>query len=180
MEKIFIVLLIVFVIIAMVSPFLSGDKINKYIQEQNGELISTNSDMFRYRHHNAVNKHIYIKYYDKNRNIRAVTLHIIGPHSNFSDDRIIEYDTNSDEYKQLKKKTISDNVTKEKRAASFDEKKYQTKDKEVLFIKQEFTNPNIGEHVFIANRIAPNGKYKLGFMNYIIVKNGIIESITMF
>jgi hypothetical protein len=32
----------------------------------------------------------------------------------------------------------------------------------------------VGENVFMNGEAAPDGKYKLGFMNYINVKNGIV------
>lgn len=34
--------------------------------------------------------------------------------------------------------------------------------------------------VFLKNSSAKDGKYKLGFMNYIVVRNGVIEDITNF
>ncbi|MES2763132.1 MAG: hypothetical protein V4677_13045 [Bacteroidota bacterium] len=48
----------------------------------------------------------------------------------------------------------------------------------ILSIDQEFQNPNLGEKVFLNDKPAPFGKYKLGFMSYIFVDNGIIEKIS--
>jgi hypothetical protein len=49
-----------------------------------------------------------------------------------------------------------------------------------LTIEQEFQNPNIGEKVFINDKPASFGKYKLGFMSHIFVNDGVIENITNF
>ncbi len=45
----------------------------------------------------------------------------------------------------------------------------------VIAIYQEYTNPNNGEKVFLNNKRAADGKYKIGFMNYITVKDGCIK-----
>ena len=58
MEKIFIVLILVFGIIGLVSSFFSREKINTYIKEQGGVLISTTSPFLKY---NYRNKSILIK-----------------------------------------------------------------------------------------------------------------------
>ncbi len=50
----------------------------------------------------------------------------------------------------------------------------------ILTIEQEFQNPNVGEKVFLNDKPAPFGKYKLGFMSHIFVDNGIVESISNF
>lgn len=46
-----------------------------------------------------------------------------------------------------------------------------------LVIDQEFHSPNVGEKVFLDNKPAPDGIYKVGFMASIEVENGIIISI---
>lgn len=56
---------------------------------------------------------------------------------------------------------------------------YQCEDG-IITIDQEFQNPNIGEKVFLNEKPAPFGKYKLGFMVHIFVDNGIIEKISSF
>jgi hypothetical protein len=48
----------------------------------------------------------------------------------------------------------------------------------ILTIEQEFQNPNIGEKVFLNEKPAPFGKYKIGFMSHIFVDNGVIESFS--
>jgi len=45
-----------------------------------------------------------------------------------------------------------------------------------LVIEQELHNPNIGEKVFLDNKPAPSGRYKIGFMSYLEVEDGIIVS----
>jgi hypothetical protein len=56
---------------------------------------------------------------------------------------------------------------------------YQCEDG-TLTIDQEFQNPNKGENVFLNGKPAPFGKYKLGFMSFIFVNNGVIEDISNF
>lgn len=40
--------------------------------------------------------------------------------------------------------------------------------------------PAISNNVYQNDEVATDGKYKLGFMNYIVIKNGIIVDLTMF
>jgi hypothetical protein len=58
---------------------------------------------------------------------------------------------------------------------------YET-DKGKLEIEQEHKSyPDIiGRNAFLNERIAPDGKYKLGFMWYIYIKNGQIIKISLF
>ena len=94
--------------------------------------------------------------------------------SDFGDDEIIEYSINSPEYRELERKE----VLRDKKSQEFEKKYYKIKEGD-LYIKQEFTNPNIGEYVFLNQVKAPNDKYKLGFMNYITVENNKIKYITI-
>lgn len=48
----------------------------------------------------------------------------------------------------------------------------------ILTINQEYHNPNIGEKVFIYNRPAPNGKYKIGFLSFVEIEDGRIVDIS--
>ena len=65
------------------------------------------------------------------------------------------------------------------RTLSSDEKQFYKIREGELAIKQEYTNPNKGEFVFLNGKVAPNDKYRLGFMNYIIVENGKIKQFSM-
>lgn len=57
---------------------------------------------------------------------------------------------------------------------------YNTK-KGLITIEQELHNSaSVGDSVFLNNFPAPNGKYKLGFMHYIKVKNGLVNSTNIF
>ena len=49
-----------------------------------------------------------------------------------------------------------------------------------LKVEQEFSNPNIGEKVYIGDKLAPSDKYKIGFMSYIDVDDGVIVKISSF
>ncbi len=44
----------------------------------------------------------------------------------------------------------------------------------IIIEKQELMNPDVGDQVFQNGLYAPDGKYKLGFMRFISVKNGLI------
>ena len=169
MEKFFIVIFIVLGIVGIVSSFFSRDKIQKYIKEKNGKHIST-----KYINGHRGGGSYFIKYYDKHKNIRSVTYYENGMLSDFGDDEIIEYSINSPEYRELERKE----VLRDKKAQEFEKKYYKIKEGD-LYIKQEFTNPNIGEYVFLNQVKAPNDKYKLGFMNYITVENNKIKYITI-
>jgi hypothetical protein len=45
-----------------------------------------------------------------------------------------------------------------------------------LKIEQEYHKPNIGEKVYLNGVSAPNGKYKIGFLQYVYVADGLISS----
>lgn len=168
MEKLLIVLLIVFGIVNFVYSFFSGNKIQQYIQRRGGEHVSTDTNYFS----KGSNKDV--KYYDKHGNLRTVTYYENGLFSSFGDDEIIEYSTNSPEYRKIEKQERK----AEKKNWEHEKCFYTIKEGE-LAIKQEFTNPNKGEYVFLNGKVAPNDKYRLGFMNYIIVENGKIKQFSM-
>lgn len=170
MEKLLIVLFIVLGVVGVVSTFFSREKIQRYIQSRGGKHVSTICE----NKHQTRNKFYIIKYYDKHNNLRTVTYHSNGLFSNFDQDIIIEYSTSSPEYFEYQKQLHES----DKRAKEFEEFIYQVKEGE-LYIKQEFTNPNKGEYVYLNGNKAPNGSYKLGFMNYITVENGKITDISV-
>lgn len=80
---------------------------------------------------------------------------------------------------ELKNEEESKNNEPEPHVITYTKHTYTCEDG-ILTIEQEFQNPNIGEKVFLIDKPAPFGKYKLGFMSHIFVDNGIIESITSF
>ncbi len=49
-----------------------------------------------------------------------------------------------------------------------------------LVIEQEYYQPNKGELAFLNGLKAPDGKYKVGFMNCITIENGRVKELTMF
>lgn len=170
MEKLFVVVFIVVLIIGFVYSFFSREKIQRYVKDRKGDLVSTE----RAYPSNSKNRSLRVKYYDKHKNLRQVVYQENGIFSLFGDDEIIEYSKSSPEYKALEIKEKE----QDKRAQDFEKCIYRIREGE-LSVKQEFTNPNRGEYVFLNENKAPNGKYKLGFMNYITVENGIIKDITM-
>lgn len=192
MSEIAIVLFIVFFISTIISPFFYGDKVNKYIREKKGKLISTEYENIRgyNRSGTNINRNVIIKYYDKNKNQRSVTLHFFGPFSSFGDDEITEYSTNSPEYKELKEQEqlaeiesqqleLKKQIEYNEKALTFQEKRYSARGKNIA-IKQEYSSPNVGEFVYIDHKLAPDGKYGIGFLCYIHVINGRIHKITSF
>lgn len=52
----------------------------------------------------------------------------------------------------------------------------------ILVVELAFRNaiPRLEDPVFLNGQTAPNGKYKIGFMDYILVENGKIVDILMF
>jgi hypothetical protein len=48
---------------------------------------------------------------------------------------------------------------------------YECEEGEII-VDQEYSNPNIGEYVYLNNFTAPDGKYKIGFLKHIKVKDG--------
>jgi hypothetical protein len=170
MEKLFIVLMIVAGIVGIVSRFFSREKIHRYVKDKKGNLVSTE----RAYPSNPKNHSLRVKYYDKHKNLRQVVYQENGLFSLFGDDEIIEYSKNSPEYIEILKKE-KDYLN---RGKEFVKKYYSVKEGE-LVIQQEFTQINRNEFVFLNDVKAPNGKYKLGFMNYIIVENGKIKEISM-
>ncbi len=170
MEKFFIIIFIVLGIVGIVSSFFSREKIQRYIKDKKGSLVSTE----RAYPSNHKNQSLRVKYYDKHENLRQFIYNENGLFSSFGDDEIIEYSKSSPEHLEI--------LQKEKnylsRGKDFVKKYYFVKEGE-LIIQQEFTQINRNEFVFLNDIKAPNGKYKLGFMNYIVVENGKIKDITM-
>ena len=167
MDKLTFVIILVFGIVAMIFPFFRGNKIQQYIQRRGGELVSTESNGFK-------DSSELLKYYDKHRNLRKVTVYYNTFNTTFDEDEIIEYNTSSPEYRKLEK----EEKNTERKNQQYEKQFYKIREGE-LAIKQEFTNPNKGEFVFLNGKAAPNDKYRLGFMNYIIVENGKIKQFSM-
>lgn len=153
----------------MFSGFFTGDKIKKYILSKEGKHVSTDCENeFR-----KGTKYYNVKYYDKRGNLRKVTYSSGGLFNSFDNDEIIQYSSSSSEYKEfLKQQEEIDN-----KARNFNQVVYKVTQGE-LTIKQEYTNPNVGEFVYINGCEAPNGLYKLGFMNYITIENGKIKEFS--
>lgn len=134
-----------------------------------------------------MNNEIYIKCFDENNKIRAVTLHFIIIFSFFGEDVIIKYSKGSPEYEEMRQsksasenKEISERLNSNKKYLEFEPKYYSIRGKIGITIKQEHYNPNIGEYVYINNTPAPDGKYKIGFLTYIYIEDSRISAIKMF
>ncbi len=168
MVKLVVVLVIVFSIVMFVSHFFSGNKIQQYIQRRGGLHVSTETEFF------SKSSAQVVKYHDKHGNLRRVTFYENGLLSSFGDDEIIEYSTSSPEYRKIEKQERN----AEKKNWQHEKQFYKIKEGE-LVIKQEFTYPNKNEIVYLNDDLAPNGKYKIGFMSYVIVEDGKVKELTM-
>lgn len=56
---------------------------------------------------------------------------------------------------------------------------YETDKGKITIEQQEYHSYCIGDSVFLNNNIAPDGKYKFSFFQYIKVKNGIINDLSI-
>jgi hypothetical protein len=173
MINIIVVLLLVLSIASFIMPFFYGEKVNNYVKKNKGKLISSEFKQHFHNRGNAINKELIIKYKDQHNNLREVSLYYFTIFSYFGEDKIIKYSTSSPEYAEIQNKQIEI----DKKAIEYDEIDYKLSNQDVLTIRQEFTNPNIGEFAFINNKTAPNGKYKIGLFTYIYTENGRITDI---
>jgi hypothetical protein len=180
-------ILIIFLVIgisSLIVPLFYGDKVNSYVKKNKGTIVSSEFKQKLHSQYSRINREIVIKYKDQNNNLREVTLHYFAFLSSFGDDKIIKYSTSSPEYAELKaeQNEIEQRVQKEQtnydtRALEFDEVEYKLNNQEILTIRQEYPNPNIGEFAYINNIQAPNGKYKIGLFTHIYVENGRIVDV---
>jgi hypothetical protein len=173
MTSIIFIIFLVFSLSALIGPLLYGDKVNRYIVKNKGKLIKTEFRKQYNARQNNLNKEVIIKYKDQYNNLREVSLHYLGFFSFFGEDKILDYSSTSPEYAEQKRKQINFETV----AIEFNEVDYKLKSQEILTIRQEYTNPNIGEFAFINSRPAPNGKYKIGLFTYIHLENGKIADI---
>lgn|SRR5690606_16366503 len=88
------------------------------------------------------------------------------------------------EYKYLNNSNIVTNINQTndlKSNSSGPIRTYQTnKGNITIEFNPDGLLPTIYNKVYLNNRLAPDGKYKIGFMDYIIVKNGVIINFTAF
>lgn len=173
MTSIIVVLIIVFSITSIISPLFYGDKVNDYVKKQKGELISSELKQRTFSRNRNINKEFIIKYKDQHNNIRQVSLYYLGSFSYFGEDNIIKYSQSSPEYNEIKEKKVEF----EKKAIEFTEVDYNITNDEILTIRQEFTQPNIGEFAFINNKPAKDGIYKIGLFTHVYIVNGKISDI---
>jgi hypothetical protein len=170
MTSIVFIIFMFFFISSFIAPLFYGDKVNRYILKNKGKLIRTEFKRYSYPRRNTINKEVIIKYKDQYNNSREVSLHYIGLFSYFGEDKITDYSTTSPEYAELKREQINFETI----AIEFNEVDYKLENQEVLTIKQEYPNPNIGEFAYINNKPAPNGRYKIGFLHSVYVVDGKI------
>ena len=184
MSSLILITVLVLGIGSLIAPLFYGDKVNTYIKKQKGKLVSSEFQKQYYGRTNNINKEIIIKYYDQHHNLRQVSLHYLGLFSNFGEDVILKYSHSSPEYAELKKEEAEhqqNELRKQKdfdnAAQKFDEFSYPIKNQEILVIKQEYQQANVGEYAYINNKPAPDGKYKIGLFTYIYIVNGRVTDI---
>jgi hypothetical protein len=181
----------------------NSDKIKEYFKNQGFIIISEEVDPFAGQSwfgNRSRNMTTYtIKYLDRDKNIRQALVKT-GLMSDvyFEEVHIQEEEESKISVKEIKSAEIQNRLDKiqelEKEINEY-KKEIQAEDDKnnldkkyteytyetttgTLIIKQEFHNPNIGEKVFIYNRPAPNGKYKIGFLNFIEIEDGRIVDIS--
>jgi hypothetical protein len=116
-------------------------------------------------------------YYDKNRVLRSVLLRQSFTGVEFTGDhRINSQDRSYFEDEMMIKTPQKQKV--EPGPVFVDYTYNYGTDK--ITVKQQFYQPNKGEAVLLNDIQAPNGKYKIGFMNYIYIQDGKIKDLTMF
>lgn len=184
MINLIVILVLTLSITSLIAPMFYGDKVNRYVKKNKGKLISSEFKQHFHSQYSRINREIVIKYKDQHNNLREVTLHYFGFLSSFGEDKIIKYSQSSPEYAELKKeqeeieqREIEEQVSYDKRALKFNEVDYKLKNQEILTIRQEYPNPNIGEFAYINHRPAPNGNYKIGLFTHVQVENGRIVDI---
>ena len=74
--------------------------------------------------------------------------------------------------------TSSTIVLKEEEEFSFKSYEYKTENG-LLVIMQEHERPNTREKVSLNNQPVAGGKYRIGFMSYVIIKRSRVVRITM-
>lgn len=167
----------------MVAPHMYGDKMGRYVKARGGTIIAT--DVNEVSSH-SINKTLYLRYSDKNHNVREVALTYIGPFTFFGEDVIVHYSSDSPEFRVMKEEKKAKRLAEEKAQEELDKRlessegeNYDLGNDGILNIKQEYEQPNIGELVYLNGEKAPNGKYKIGFMGFAYVENGRIVALEM-
>jgi len=162
MTGIFIAILLLFIPIIYQLNSNVKAKIQNYVIERGGEFIDIHrqGDMFgRY------NGKLELIYRDKKDNIHCCNLvsNVFGV--TFGEDRILKDDVSIFNYTRANEAVpvYSDDVK--------EMKKFKTTYGE---LKIELTSADIevGNRVFFNGMIAPEGKYKIGFLHYIYVRGG--------
>jgi len=185
---------------------MNRSRIRDYFKERQCEVISINWEPFGAGWAGDKNSIYQVRYYDKKRQVKEVTvktalfsgvyvtndktLQGYAKHEAESDidDQVLveeeEIEAIELEIERLQKK-LSDikknGLTKRSaivQSAAVKKFNYEC-DVGLLEIEQEFHSPNIGEKVYLNGRTAPDGKYKLGFLRFISVVDGMVEEITI-
>ena len=179
MEIVFLIFLILSLLLWFYTHSSADEKIDAYIRERKGTFVSKKREYFDLVSLFSKNTSTYkLIYYDKNEVLRMVLLRIstygsvdfIDDHEVHSNDR--EFHITRDPVKPVGKENHGQ--------AKNNLVDYTYKcNKGVLIIQQEFYQPNKGEQAFLNNEKAPDGKYKIGFMNFIVIENGRVKELTM-
>lgn len=175
----------------------NSDRIKNYIEDRGGEVLLDDWQPFGKGWFGESGESIYkIKYRDVDGNIHecwAKTSLFTGVY--LSDDRITEHAHTQDElvaklreenlllkaeiaklkgvdfYEELLEETASFEESEEPETTPFKTSTFSTENGNIL-IKQKNNDIEVGDKVLIDGRPARNGRYKLGTMYYISVKNG--------
>ncbi|MGZ3932030.1 MAG: hypothetical protein ACXVP0_11855 [Bacteroidia bacterium] len=157
----------------------SRSKMEEFIEEHEGTLVSKSEGPVDLNIIGSFNRkydgpddyhsdHFYsVTYYDKHDNLREA---------------IVKYDSHSKAYSFYSDKLLktAGNILKEEaeKEQSFKPVAYNTKEG-VVTILQEYDRPNAREKISLNGAPLTDGRYKIGFMSYVIVKRGRVVRITM-
>jgi hypothetical protein len=164
-----VLVIIVGVAIFIVTNGLKKDEVKVFISKKGGEVFTI--DLLPFANTFIDNRRVSyysVVYYDKHKNIRQCKLRV-GPYTGI----IVVNDS-------AKKNTIQDIKTYKEEVVKKEFVKYHYKCTQgEIIIDQELYSPNVGESVFLNDKMAPDGKYKIGFLNHIMVLNGVLHKTTM-
>jgi hypothetical protein len=196
----YVAIILLFVSIWYVTKTTNSDKIKDYFKKQGFVIISEKVDPFAGQSWlGERNLTSYtIDYLDRDKKIRQALVKTGMMSDVYFEEVPIKEEQADISIQEIKSAEIQNRIEKiqelEKEIAEY-KKEIQAEDDKnnlnkkyteysyettsgTLIIKQEYQNPNIGEKVFIDDRPAPNGKYKIGFLSYVEIEDGRIADIS--
>lgn len=180
MEVLFPAIMVISFMVMIYNHLSVSGKTDAYIKQRGGTFVSKEQEYsYKFYLFNRKSSFYKLVYYDKDKTLRTVLLRVSSlGFTEFIDDHEV--------HGNGRRFNISNDSTAVVKKDSGEQTKKTLVDytykcaKGTLIIQQEFYHPNKGENVLLNGMKAPDGKYKLGFMNYIAVENGMVKELTMF